>query len=326
MYDFTVIVLEGAYASGVSVTLDILAAAVKLASRAGVSPPRWRVCSVNGGDVQLSSGIRVASTRLPARYRPDSAMWIIPGLGISERSALENRLEDEDIAFVSNAIAKHVRAGEKVAASCSAVFLLNVAGVLKDRRVTTTWWLAPYLQQLAPDCVVDADRMVCVDGPIRTGGAALAQTDLMLHILRDHSGSTLTDWVSRMLLIDGRFAQAPYIVAEALASSDNLVGQIAARIESALPNNVSVAELASAFCMSARTLSRHVHRATGKSTMALVQSIKLRKATALLGSSRMSIEQVAQAVGYEDSTALRRMIKKMTGSNPSRYRNATAAS
>jgi transcriptional regulator GlxA family with amidase domain len=322
MYDFTVIVLEGSYASGVSVTLDILAAAAKLAARAGVSAPRWRVCSANGGNVQLSSGIRVATTRLPARYRQDGSMWIIPGLGISERSALENRLEAEDIAFVSNAVAKHVRAGKKVAASCSAVFLLNVAGVLKNRRVTTTWWLAPYLQQLAPECVVDADRMVCVDGLILTGGAALAQTDLMLHVLRDHSGSTLTDWVSRMLLIDGRLAQAPYIVPEALASGDNLVGQIAARIESALPNTISVEELAATFCMSARTLSRHVHRATGKSTTALVQSIKLRKARALLGSSRMSIEQVAQAVGYQDSTALRRMIKKVTGCNPSRFRAA----
>lgn len=34
----------------------------------------------------------------------------------------------------------------------------------------------------------------------------------------------------------------------------------------------------------------------------------------------MNIEQIAEAVGYRDSTALRRLMKKATGSNPSQYR------
>jgi transcriptional regulator GlxA family with amidase domain len=76
--------------------------------------------------------------------------------------------------------------------------------------------------------------------------------------------------------------------------------------------------------MSERTLARHVRKATGKSTLALVQSVKLRRARALLETSRMTIEQVAEAVGYQDSTALRRLMKKVTGANPSRYRPAVA--
>ncbi|HEX5514923.1 MAG TPA: helix-turn-helix domain-containing protein, partial [Gammaproteobacteria bacterium] len=75
---------------------------------------------------------------------------------------------------------------------------------------------------------------------------------------------------------------------------------------------------------SERTLARHVRKATGKSTLALVQSVKLRRARALLETSRMTIEQVAEAVGYQDSTALRRLMKKVTGANPSRYRPAVA--
>ncbi len=34
----------------------------------------------------------------------------------------------------------------------------------------------------------------------------------------------------------------------------------------------------------------------------------------------MTVEQVASAVGYQDATALRRLMKKMAGANPSRYR------
>ena len=81
-----------------------------------------------------------------------------------------------------------------------------------------------------------------------------------------------------------------------------------------------MAQLAREFCVSERTLSRHVRVATGKSTSGLVQSVKLRRARTLLENSRMSIDQVASAVGYQDATALRRLMRKVAGANPSRFR------
>lgn len=320
MHDFTILVLEGAYPTSVAATLDILAAAAALAPQARVSKPRWRVCSVDGGDVPLQGGLRVATSKLPARARNDRSTWVVPGLGVAQAAALGARLGRADTVQAAAAIARHVRAGGQVAASCSAVFLLQTAGVLQGRRTTTSWWLAPLLKRTSPDHVVDADRMVCADGPVVTAGAAFAQTDLMLHLLREHFGNGLVDAVARVLLIDGRQAQTPFIVPEMLANGDDLVARLAARIERSLPNAPTVAELAQEFCMSERTLSRHLQRVTGKSTMALLQSVKLRRARALLETSRMTVEQVAEAVGYQDSTALRRMMKRVAGANPSRYR------
>ena len=324
MHDFTLLVLEDAYASGVATSLDILAAAGKLAPRAGVAEPRWRVCSVGGGDVRLQGGMQVATTALPTRARADRSTWIVPGLGMDDPLSLRHRLVQPDAGVVIKALARHAKAGGAVAASCSAVFLLHAAGLLDGRRATTTWWLAPLLQAVAPRCAVDADRMVCADGAVTTAGAAFAHTDLMLHLLRARCGNALVESVSRTLLIDGRQAQAPFVVPEMLASGDDLVARLAARIDTALPHAPGVRELASAFCMSERTLSRHVRRATGKSTLALVQAVRMRRARALLEGSRMTVEQVAEAVGYQDSTALRRLMKKVAGANPSRYRPAVA--
>lgn len=74
--------------------------------------------------------------------------------------------------------------------------------------------------------------------------------------------------------------------------------------------------------MSQRTLSRHVQEATGRSTLALIQSVRLNRARMLIESSRMTIDRVAEAVGYEDATALRRLMRKVSGANPSQYRPA----
>ncbi|MDF3835807.1 helix-turn-helix domain-containing protein [Cupriavidus basilensis] len=325
MYDFTVLVLEGAYPSSVAATRDILAAAGALAARAKVAAPRWRLCSVEGGPVRLLGGLTVDTSRLPARAKGERSTWVLPGLGLDTSASIRQRLGCVDSVKVIEGLAQHVKAGGHVAAACSAVFLLHAAGLLRGRRATTSWWLAPLLKRMEPDCLVDADRMVCADGPVITAGAAFAQTDLMLYLLRQRCGSALADIVSRMLLIDGRQAQAPYIVPEALASGNDLVARLAAKVESALPNPPTVAALAQAFCMSERTLSRHIQKATGKSTLALVQSVRLRRARALLETSRMTVAQVAEAVGYQDSTALRRLMRRVAGANPGQYRTAVAA-
>ncbi|MEO8671972.1 MAG: helix-turn-helix domain-containing protein [Tahibacter sp.] len=325
MVDFTLLVLADAYPSGVSISVDVLAAAAAVAHRVGVAPPRWRLCSIDGGSVALQNGLSVETLRLPIRSRQDLSTWIIPGLGMANAAALETRLQRADAVALSKALRRHARGGGPIAAACSAVFLLGAAGLLHGRRATTSWWLAPLLKQQHPDCSVDADRMVCADGPVITAGAAFAQTDLMLHLLRERCGGALVDLVSRLLLIDARQAQAPFIVPEILANGSALVSRVATRVESALPNPPSIAELAQEFCMSERTLSRHIQKATGKSTQTLVQSVRLRRARVLLETSRLTVEQVATAVGYQDSTALRRLMKKVAGANPSRYRPSVAS-
>lgn len=320
MRDFTVVVLDGAYASSVAITRDLLAAASALAPRAGTAPPRWQFRSVNGGRTALGEGMSIDSMPLPRKPARDRSVWILPGLGLNSPEAVTARLAAADVVELLPRLVQHVEGGGRIAASCSAVFLLQAAGLLVGRRVTTTWWLAPHLQRLAPECTVDANQMVCVDLPLITAGAAFAQSDLMLHLLREHCGAKLADLVSRMTLLDARRAQAPFIVPEVMAGGSALIARITAKVEASLPNPPSVSELAREFCMSERTLSRHVRRATGKSTVDLVQGIRLRRARTLLEGSRMTVERVAEAVGYQGATALRRLVKKVNGFNPSRFR------
>lgn len=322
MTDFTILVLPGTYATSVAVTLDVLHAASILAPRMKSARPTWRVLSTSGNSVPLGAGMRIDAAALPRRHRPDAATWIIPGLGLENVRAVATRLAGAEAQRAIGAVAAHAARGGRVAASCSAVFLLQAAGLLPRRRVTTSWWLAAELRRLEPSCVVDADRMVCADGPLSTAGAAFAQTDLMLHLLRVQFGVALADAVGRVLLIDGRQAQVDFVLPTMLSNGNELVARLVTRIESALPHPPSVEALAREFAMSQRTLSRHVREATGRSTMALVQSVRLNRARMLIETSRMTIERIAEQVGYEDATALRRMMRKLAGANPSRYRTA----
>ncbi|HEV8694579.1 MAG TPA: helix-turn-helix domain-containing protein [Lysobacter sp.] len=325
MYDFTIVVLRDALATSVAVITDILSAAAQLATRTGAAAPRWRVVSPGGGAVALSNGLSIKTAPLPRRARNDSSTWIVPGLSLDGSAAAERRLLEPDAIQLVQALRASTAAGRTIAAGCTAVFLLQAAGLLAGRKATTSWWLAPQLQQLEPACAVDANRMVIADGPIVTAGAAFAQTDLTLYLLRDRFGVALADAVSRVLLIDGRQAQTPYVTPMMFVGGNDLVAKIQARIEAALPSPPTVAEIASEFCMSERTLARRIRATTGRSPLMLVQSVRVAKARSLLESSRYSVEQVAERVGYSDATALRRLIRKTMGATPRQLRPQCAA-
>jgi transcriptional regulator GlxA family with amidase domain len=324
MKDFELLLLDGTNPSGVSMSRDILAAAALLAARTGEPVPSWGMYSPTGGHVRLQGGIGADTARLPPRRRAQHSILLVPGLWVADARELRARIGDDDCALAIRHIAAHVAGGGQVAASCSAVFLLQAAGVLAGRHATTAWWLAPELARGAADVCVEANRILCVDGPILTAGAAFAQSDLVLHLLRARFGARLADGVSRVLLLHERGQQAQFVVPAMLASGDALVARLTRRVETALPEVPSVAELARELCVSERTLGRRVRHATGMGTNSLIRSIRLHRARGLLQHSRISIERIAVAVGYQDATALRRLLRKAVGTTPGGMRATMA--
>lgn len=327
MKDFEIIVVDGTNPSGVAMTRDILEASRLFATRTGQPPPTWSFHSPTGGRVRLQGGLSIDTAKLPRRKASRGAVVLVPGIWVEEPRQLRERIVREDCREVVDYLRRRASAGAEVAASCSAVFLLQAAGLIDDRQCTTTWWLAPELARLAPRSRVEGNRILCVDGPVITAGAAFAQSDVMLYLLRRRFGAALVDGVSRALLLHERAESAQFVVPSMLASGDVLVSKLTRRVETALPDIPSVAQLAKELCVSERTLGRHVRHATGMGTNAMIRSIRVHRARTLLRSSRMTIEQVALAVGYRDSTALRRLMHKAVGTSPGRVRaTATVAS
>ena len=324
MYDITVVVLNGSFGSGVAATLDLLNAARVMAPRVGVPAPRWRICSANGGAVRLQSGMLIDTVKLPSRSTNDRSIWVVPGIGVNNRREVHGFEARAEVQQVVAALQKHIGKGGRIAAACSAVFLLQFAGLLNGRNVTTAWWLAPILQQMNPACAVESANMLCVDENIVTAGAAFAQKDLMMHVIKTLCGPALVDLLSRYLLVDERETQAPYVLPEALANGNELVSRFVAHVENSLPEMPSVTAIANEFCMTERTLARQVKKSTGQSPLALMQTIRMRRARGLLEQSKMSVDDIAAAVGYRDATALRRMMRKVTGNTPRQYRRSSS--
>jgi transcriptional regulator GlxA family with amidase domain len=322
MRDIDLHVLDGAMPSAVAISLDLIATANRLREAAGRAPAFHVRVSGSGRRVAQHMHVhrQAPSSRTARTTAAAPALLIIPGLGaVSEQSVME-RLTRTDARAAITRVISTVNDGGLVAAGCSSAFLLAAAGVLDGRRATTTWWLAPAFQRQFPRVHLDVEAMVVHDGRLTTAGAAMAQLDLMLDVVRRHGSPSLAEQCARYLLLDGRRSQSRYMALGALAAADADVARAERWARAHIDTPFTMDELAAAAGLGTRTFARRVTRTTGLSPVRFVQRLRLEHATELLESTALSVEEIARRVGYAEPTTLRRLLRRHAGARPRELR------
>lgn len=112
---------------------------------------------------------------------------------------------------------------------------------------------------------------------------------------------------------------APALAANAPAGDPRIVA-FETLIRSHLDQQRTLADYAKALAVSERHLRRLCLRATGLSAHALVDTIRLREACRLLAYTRMRVQDVGFALGYDDPAYFARAFRRLSGLSPSDYR------
>lgn len=318
MQKLLILALDGLMDSSLAITLDTLRTAQALQKRATV---QWQVLSARravrtAGGMRFDADVTIAEV-VDGATRAD---WIVvPGLGMTSERAIDARLRQRD-AQAALALLRQRRFAKRVAASCSSVFLLAEAGLLGGRAATTTWWLAQTFRDRYPDVRLDESRMLVRDGPFLTAGSAFAQLDLILAVVTATMGADVAHLCSRYMLIDRRPSQARYMIPSHVRHVDETVLAAERWIDAHLAVPIAIPDLASAVAVSPKTLSRRITAATGMSPVRFVQRRRLLEAVNLIETTTLTVEDVAARVGYQDSTALRKIIRRELGTTPSTLR------
>lgn len=248
-------------------------------------------------------------------YRSDAAakpdLLIVPGLGCTDASELAAALESPTVREAVRTIATLHAAGTVVASSCAGVALLAEAGVLDGRRAATSWFLRPAMVQRYPRVRFIEGAMLIDDGRCVTGGAALAQGEVMLTLVLRHAGAEVANLCARYLLLDNRRSQQPYVSISALALSDELLARADAWARINLARPFSMDELAEAAGTTQWTLARRFQRVCGLSPSRFVQQLRAEEASRRLAQGAR-FDETAYAVGFSDPSALRKMLKRLT--------------
>jgi transcriptional regulator GlxA family with amidase domain len=305
----SVLVLDGVFDTGLSVILDTLATANELAQESGRSSRNdVTVCGI-GKRATTQQGLRVPVVPAKEQLRPD--LVIVPALGCKTRETILAALERRDVRDACDLLRAWAKAGTRVAAACTATFVVAEAGLLDEGRATTTWWLSPVFRERFPKVTLEESRMIVESSKVVTAGAAMAHVDLALWLVRRRS-PTLAQATARYLVFDARPSQALYAMPDHLAHADPLVERFEQWARRHLAD-FSLADAARHVGASERTLERRIRAVLGKTPLSYVQDLRVEMAVHKLRTTKESVEQIASAVGYGDGVTLRTLLRKKTG-------------
>ena len=193
--------------------------------------------------------------------------------------------------------------------------------MLKARFAVTAGDYAMALEMADRAVTLNPDALLTEHNSVVCAGAALAQFDLVLHLITQEAGGELARVCAKYLVLDGgRRSQAPYFIPEHLARHDALVSEAQDWIRGRLATPFSVEELARTLGCSGRTLNRRFVRALGYAPSVYIQRCRADEAARLLRGTELSIGEIAQRVGYAEEGALRKSFRRTFQSSPRSYR------
>lgn len=261
---------------------------------------------------------RLVSLKVPRRLeslsRADTV--IVPGV-----DDLDRPVPDE----LRRAIRRAVDRGARVASICSGAFVLAATGALDGLRATTHWRAASELARRHPAIDVDPDVLYVDNGQVLTSAGAAAAFDLCLHLVRRDLGASAAADVARaaVMPLERSGGQAQFIVHDApTEDAPASIGRTLSWIEKNLSSDLSVPVVARRAAMSVRTLSRRFRAHVGMTPAAWITRARVRRAQALLETTRLTVEQVATQCGFGTAVAMRQRFGDIVGTTPMAYRKA----
>jgi transcriptional regulator GlxA family with amidase domain len=267
------------------------------------------VLSEEGGLVLSSAGIRV-ETQPFGDAAFDTVMF---GSGV-------------EIDIVSAALTAFVRralkSSRRIAAPCTGAFILAEAGVLDGRRATTHWRFAHDLQRRFPAIAVEEDQIFIVDGPIWTSAGMTATIDMALAMIEKDHGQDVSRAVARKLVVYHRRAggQSQFSTLLDLEPKSDRIQKAIDHANANLRNALSVEELADVAGLSPRQFSRAFSAETGQSPAKAVEHLRVEAARLLLEKGRLSLDVIADEVGFSDRERMRRAFLRTIGQPPQAVR------
>lgn len=281
------------------------------------SDSRFRVttASADGRAVLCDGGIRIIPDVALAAIRKTDLIFIpTTGLGIDD--VVERN------APVVPWLKRWQKRGAAIASVCSGVGLVAASGLLDGRRATTHWALAEKFREMYPRVHWMPELMVTEDRGFYCGGGVHAALDLSLYLVERFCGHEVAMQTSKALLIEmPRAWQAGFaIVPLKTEHADDAIASAQEWMHKNFKDDFPLEAPARRVGMSIRNFVRRFKQATGDSPLIYLQKLRVAAAKRMLEGGHRTMQEISDAVGYQDVAFFRSLFQRHTGVSPSAYR------
>jgi transcriptional regulator GlxA family with amidase domain len=314
----TIVAFEGCMTSAVYGQADAFAIAAYISGRRGDA-------SWSGHDVRIATpdglpvpgyGGHAIEPHCSLAEAKDSDVVLIPPIfnDIEQTLALEAGFVGWLRSFPKNSAL--------LASTCTGAFFLAEAGILDGRRVTTNPAFSALFKQRYPEVALALDERIIDDSRVICAGATTAYLNLAVHVIDRLAGHDLAVATAKALSMDRHpESQRPYFLFIAPKDhGDDKVLQLQTWIEGHHDRSIGMDDLVDVAGMSVRNLNRRFLAATGFSPRQYLRRVRIEAAKRLLEAPNVSLDRIAEQVGYSDTRAFIRAFGVVAGISPGQYR------
>lgn len=247
---------------------------------------------------------------------PEFDLVVIPGW-----DDFNHRPEDSLIKSLQYAYKR----GSKLVGLCYGTYALAYTGLLKDKKATTHWLAEQDFNERFPDIRLDSDALYVEDQRIITSAGTGAALDCCLYLVREIYNAQIANKVSRVMVIPPHRegGQAQFIEQPVASSSqDAQINVLLDFLRKNLAQQHSVEALAEKAHMTRRTFTRHFKKATGMSLVEWLNAERIRYSCVLLETTKLSIEQITELSGFNNTVMFRKNFREKYGTSPNAWRKA----
>lgn len=212
--------------------------------------------------------------------------------------------------------------GAVLCSACAGAFILASAGVLQKKRVTTHWGLSEQFSAAFPDITIDTNSILINEGDIITAGGLMSWLDLGLELVQNYLGPSVMSQLGKNLVVDTGYREQSYYrqFIPKRNHGDELVIRVQQYLDNHFADNIQISKLALFFHVSERTLLRRFKSSTSYKPLEYIQYLRIQKACDLLEKTKLSFDSISLKIGYEDSSACRKLFVRRIGLTPKEFR------
>ena len=213
------------------------------------------------------------------------------------------------------------RHGVRMGGVSGGVFPLARSGLLANSTSSVHWCYRAAFEAEFPD-VATTDNVISIDRDRYTASGAAAVFDLMLHLVEDRLGGSVTTEVACWFqhpLMRGEGVRQRTPTSQRESTADMLPSPVAEAVEIFAENithPLDVAAVAEMVHVSTRQLERSFKKTTDRSPSLYYRQLRINAARQLVLYSKDSMTEIANAVGYANATPLIRYYKQAFGLSP----------
>lgn len=320
MIEVTVLFLDETFSSTAVGPMEVFRHAGTLWNSLTGKPesPHFHVttASANGRAVLCDGPIQIKPMTSIQNVRKTDLIFI-PTTGLSLDDVVERN------APVVPWLMRWHKRGAAIASVCSGVGLVAATGMLDGKRATTHWGLAARFREKYPKVKWMPELMVTEDRGFYCGGGVHAALDLSLYLVEKFCGHNIAMESAKALLIETpRAWQAGFAVIPLKTEHNDEAISIAQDwLHQNFHRPFPLEAPAHRAGMSLRNFVRRFKQATGDSPLAYLQKLRVAAAKRLLENNHRTMQEISDAVGYQDVAFFRGLFQRHTGVSPSAYRD-----